>query len=55
MSEKSACVPALINAVSFGPGTELERQQTVDFVTSSAAGFYIFDMRLTTARVAKFM
>lgn len=55
VSEKSARVPALINAVSFGPDTEAERQQTVDYVTSSAAGFYIFDMRLTTERVVKFM
>jgi len=55
VSEKSARVPALINAVSFGPGTELARQQTVDYVTSSAAGFYVFDMRLTTERVVKFI
>lgn len=55
VSEKSSRVPALINAVSFGPGTERTRQETVDYVTSSAAGFYVFDMRLTTARVVKLM
>lgn len=55
VSEKSARVPELINAVSFGPGTDLARQQTVDYATSSAAGFYVFDMRLTMARVIKFM
>mmetsp|Transcript_30287 Transcript_30287/g.87301 ORF Transcript_30287/g.87301 Transcript_30287/m.87301 type:complete len:839 (-) Transcript_30287:307-2823(-) len=55
VSEKCARVPALINALSFGPGTDRTRQHTVDYIVSSAAGFYVFGMRLTTAMVLKFM
>lgn len=46
-------VPAFVNAVSFGPGTERARQHTVDYIASSAAGFYVLDTRLTTAMVVK--
>lgn len=55
VSERAARVPALINAISLGHNTDRERQQTVDYITSSAAGFYLFDMRLTTGRVFKLM
>lgn len=53
ISEKCTRVPALINAISFGDGTDRVRQFTVDYITSSAAGFYVFGMRLTSAMVAK--
>lgn len=53
VSEKCTRVPALINSISFGEGTERDRQHAVDYVTSSAAGFYVFGMRLTTSMVAK--
>lgn len=55
ISEQCARVPALINAISFGPGTEEARQRTVTYVKHSAAGFYVFGMRLTTATVMKIM
>lgn len=55
ISEKCARVPALVNAISFGAETYRARQHTVDYITSSAAGFYVFGMRLTTSTVAKFM
>lgn len=55
ISEQCTRVPALVNALSFGEGTEAARQQTVDYISSSAAGFYVFGMRLTTAMVLKFM
>lgn len=55
ISEQCSRVPALINAISFGPDTHYDRQRTVDYVASSAAGFYIFGMRLTTAMVVKIM
>jgi len=54
VSEKCGRVPALINAISFGPGTERPRQHVVDYITSSAAGFYVYGMRVTTAMVCKF-
>lgn len=55
ISEKCSRVPALINAISFGDGTERARQHTVDYISSSAAGFYIFGVRLTTSMVVKLM
>lgn len=55
ITEQCSRVPSLINAISFGEGTELERQHTVDYITNSAAGFYLFGMRLTTAVVVKFI
>jgi len=55
ISEQCARVPALINAISFGEGMERARQDTVDYITSSAAGFYVFGMRLTTGVIVKFM
>jgi len=54
ISEKCARVPALVNAISFGPGSEQARQQVVDYIVSSAAGFYVFGVRLNTAIVLKF-
>jgi len=55
ISEQCARVPSLVNAMSFGDGTEEARQLTVNFISSSGAGFYISTMRLTTATVLKFM
>lgn len=55
VSEKCARVPALINAISFGAGTERRRQHTVEYISSSAAGFYVLDTRLTTSMVVKMM
>lgn len=55
ISEKCARVPALVNSLCFGEGTERARQHTVDYITSSGAGFYVFGMRLTTTVVAKFV
>jgi len=55
ISEQCTRVPALINAICFGEGTEVARQQTVDYIRSSAAGFYVFGMRLTLVMVVKFM
>eukprot|EP00429_Kryptoperidinium_foliaceum_P110517 CAMPEP_0176304242 /NCGR_PEP_ID=MMETSP0121_2-20121125/62330_1 /TAXON_ID=160619 /ORGANISM="Kryptoperidinium foliaceum, Strain CCMP 1326" /LENGTH=177 /DNA_ID=CAMNT_0017645843 /DNA_START=106 /DNA_END=641 /DNA_ORIENTATION=- len=55
VSEKCGRVPAFINAISFGAGSERKRQHTVEYIASSAAGFYILDTRLTTSMVAKMM
>jgi len=42
ISEQCTSVPALVNAISFGEGMEIARQRTVDYISSSAAGFYVF-------------
>lgn len=55
VTEKCGRVPALINAISFGAGTERKRQHTVEYIASSGAGFYVLDTRLTTSMVVKMM
>lgn len=55
ITDKCTRVPALINSLNFGPGTERSRQHTIDYIVSSAAGFYVCDARLTTTMVFKFM
>mmetsp|Transcript_123431 Transcript_123431/g.356852 ORF Transcript_123431/g.356852 Transcript_123431/m.356852 type:complete len:692 (+) Transcript_123431:83-2158(+) len=53
ISEKCSRVPALVNSMSAGEAMDVLRQRTVDYIESSAAGFYIFGMRLTPAVVVK--
>jgi len=48
-------VAPLINSLDFGPGTDRDSQDLVVYIQNSAAGFYIFDVRLTTGMVVKFM
>eukprot|EP00429_Kryptoperidinium_foliaceum_P007880 CAMPEP_0176015608 /NCGR_PEP_ID=MMETSP0120_2-20121206/7425_1 /TAXON_ID=160619 /ORGANISM="Kryptoperidinium foliaceum, Strain CCMP 1326" /LENGTH=747 /DNA_ID=CAMNT_0017348583 /DNA_START=9 /DNA_END=2253 /DNA_ORIENTATION=- len=55
ITERCKNVPPLVNATDFGPGTTRDRQDVVDYITSSAAGFYVCGVRLTTAMVFKFM
>lgn len=55
VTDKCMRVPALINSLSFGPGTERERHHLIEYIYHSAAGFYICDMRLTLGMVAKFI
>lgn len=55
ISDKCGRIPSLVNAISFGEGTERERQHIVEYITNSAAGFYVFGMRLVTSAVAKFV
>jgi len=53
VSEKCGRIPAFINAISFGDGTDRLRQHTVDYIASSAAGFYVLDTRLTMSMAVK--
>jgi len=55
ITDKCTRVPALINTLSFGQGTDRDRQHTVDYIVSSAAGFYVCDVRLNMAMAFKFM
>lgn len=55
ISEKCTRVPSLVNAIFCGKAMDVGRQRAVDYITSSAAGFYILDMRLTAAVVVKLM
>lgn len=55
VTDKCMRVPALLNSLCFGTGTELERQSLVEYIIYSDAGFYICDVRLTLGMVAKFV
>eukprot|EP00428_Durinskia_dybowskii_P056982 CAMPEP_0170311342 /NCGR_PEP_ID=MMETSP0116_2-20130129/56177_1 /TAXON_ID=400756 /ORGANISM="Durinskia baltica, Strain CSIRO CS-38" /LENGTH=203 /DNA_ID=CAMNT_0010563657 /DNA_START=134 /DNA_END=742 /DNA_ORIENTATION=- len=55
VSDKCARVPSLINAMDFGEGTSSARQEIVAYIASSAAGFYVFGVRIHTGMVLKFM
>lgn len=41
-------VPPLINSFVFGPDVDETRQYLVQYVLNSAAGFYVFNLRLTS-------
>jgi len=49
VSDKCTRVASLINFMSFGEGTERERALLVEYIVQSVAGFYVFEVRFTTA------
>jgi len=53
VTDKCARVPALINSLFFGNHLDFERQYVIDYVTNSAAGFYIYEVRITQTMVAE--
>eukprot|EP00429_Kryptoperidinium_foliaceum_P029627 CAMPEP_0176152100 /NCGR_PEP_ID=MMETSP0120_2-20121206/77682_1 /TAXON_ID=160619 /ORGANISM="Kryptoperidinium foliaceum, Strain CCMP 1326" /LENGTH=709 /DNA_ID=CAMNT_0017489097 /DNA_START=6 /DNA_END=2136 /DNA_ORIENTATION=- len=55
ISDKCARVPALVNSLCFGTGTESRRQMLVEYILRSDAGFYVRDFRLTTGMSLKFL
>jgi len=55
ITDKCTRVPSLINSLSFGQGTDRDRQHTVDYIVSSGAGFYVCDVQLNMAMAFKFM
>jgi len=54
VTEKCARVPTLINGLFFGKDIDTERQYVVEYIINSAAGFYVFEVRLTSAMALKF-
>eukprot|EP00747_Dinoflagellata_sp_TGD_P140622 gnl/TRDRNA2_/TRDRNA2_176030_c0_seq1.p1 gnl/TRDRNA2_/TRDRNA2_176030_c0~~gnl/TRDRNA2_/TRDRNA2_176030_c0_seq1.p1 ORF type:complete len:488 (+),score=50.90 gnl/TRDRNA2_/TRDRNA2_176030_c0_seq1:3-1466(+) len=58
ITEKCSRVPALLNSVMFNSRDELidqKRQCLVQYITSSAAGFYIKEVRLSAGAALKLM
>lgn len=55
ITDKCVRVPALVNSLCFGVNTEQRRHLLVEFVRRSDAGFYVFDVRLTTGMALRFM
>jgi len=53
VTDKCARVPSLLNSSWFGKD-HTERQYVVEYVLYSDAGFYVFDIRLTSAMTLKF-
>jgi len=48
VTDKCARVPSLINSCTFDDDIDLERQYVVEYVIYSAAGFYVFEICLTS-------
>jgi len=53
VTEKCTRVPSLINSLSFGLEVDHSRHYLVEYVTYSAAGFYVQEVRLTAAMALK--
>merc|ERR1712216_294247 len=54
VSDSCSRVPRLINSLSFGEGTEDARKDVVEYILHSQAGFYVFNVRITTSMALKF-
>ena len=54
VTERCTRVPSLVNACIFGPGTDADRQYLVQYIVNSSAGFYMFQVRITSQMTVKF-
>lgn len=55
VTDKCARVPPLVNSLSFGQDFDHERQYVVEYIIHSVAGFYVFEVRLTSSMALKFL
>lgn len=55
VTDRCVRMPSLINSLSFGRRMDHERQYVVEYMTNSAAGFYVFNVRITSALALKFI
>jgi len=53
VSERCMRMPALINSLDFGKQVDTRRHFLVEFISYSGAGFYVGEVRLTTAIAIK--
>jgi len=53
VTDKCARVPMLVNSVSAACDLDRDRMYVVEYIVHSQAGFYIFEVRLTSATVLK--
>lgn len=53
VTAKCEHVPSLINSLGFSSQFDHNRQYVVEYITNSAAGFYVYDVRLTSALALK--
>jgi len=54
ITDKCARVPSLINSCTFEADIDLERQYVVEYVLFSSAGFYVFEVCLTSDMILRF-
>jgi len=54
ITEKCNRVPSLVNALSFGAGTERMQQHIVEYIVRSNAGFYVADVKLSAELILRF-
>jgi hypothetical protein len=55
ITEKCDRIPSLVNSLNFGKEMDESRQYLVNFILQSKAGFHIFEVRLTSAMVLKYL
>lgn len=55
VTSKCGRVPAFINSLDFGKKVDADRQYIVDYVIQSAAGFYAYEVRITSFLEFKFI
>lgn len=53
VTDKCARVPSLVNSLNLGTDLDRDRLYVVEYIAHSQAGFYIFEVRLTSATVLK--
>lgn len=53
VTDKCSNVPSLVNSLYFGQHIDHKRQYVVEYIVHSAAGFYVFEIRLTSGMVLK--
>ncbi|CAK0899935.1 unnamed protein product [Prorocentrum cordatum] len=53
VSERCMRMPSVINSLNFGESVDTRRHYLVQFMSYSAAGFYVGEVRLTAAMVLK--
>jgi hypothetical protein len=53
VSERCMRMPSVINSLNFGECVDARRHYLVEFISYSAAGFYVWEVRLTAAIALK--
>lgn len=53
VSDKCARLPSIINSLDFGKALDTDRQYVVEYMKNSAAGFYVFEVQITSPLALK--
>jgi len=55
VTDQCARVPPLVNSLCFAEGKDGEGRAMVDYIVNSGAGFYVFEVRLTSTLALKYL